>query len=148
MAPDGAPVPLAAPHIDGPLVKAIARAFRWQKMLETGKYATIREIAKAERINPSYVLRVLRLTLLAPATVEALLEGRASAGPTLAEVMGVSGRVGGTSNHPSRIKLRDGTEYEVAGETNPRMVCRRGIILGMKKFETFFFCTQAFYQIL
>jgi hypothetical protein len=44
MAPDGAPVPLAAPHIDGPLVKAIARAFRWQKMLETGKYATIREI--------------------------------------------------------------------------------------------------------
>lgn len=89
LAPNGAPVPLAAPHIDSTLVKAIARAFRWQKMLETGRYATIREIARAERINPSYVSRVLRLTLLAPATVEAILDGRASAGPTLAEAMGV-----------------------------------------------------------
>ena len=89
LSPDGAPVPAMVPHIDSTLVKAIARAFRWQKMLETGRYATIREIAKAERINPSYVSRVLRLTLLAPATVEAILEGRASAGPTLTEAMGV-----------------------------------------------------------
>ena len=89
LAPDGAPMPPSAPHIDSTLVKAIARAFRWQKMLETGRYATIREIAKAERINPSYVSRVLRLTLLAPATVEAILDGRARAGPTLAEAMGV-----------------------------------------------------------
>jgi hypothetical protein len=51
--------------------------------------AAIREIAKAERINPSYVSRVLRLTLLAPATVEAILDGRASNAPTLAEAMGV-----------------------------------------------------------
>jgi len=89
LAPNGAPVPAVVPHIDSTLVKAIARAFRWQKMLETGRYATIREIAKTERINPSYVSRVLRLTLLAPATVEAMLDGRASAGPTLAEAMGV-----------------------------------------------------------
>ncbi len=89
LAPDGAPVPPAAPYIDSTLVKAIARAFRWQKLLETGRYATIREIAKAEKINPSYVSRVLRLTLLAPATVEAILDGRASAEPTLAEAMGV-----------------------------------------------------------
>jgi len=89
LSPDGAPVPAMVPHIDGTLVKAIARAFRWQKMLETGKFTTIREIARAERINPSYVSRVLRLTLLAPATVEAILDGRASAGPTLAEAMGV-----------------------------------------------------------
>jgi hypothetical protein len=81
-------MPPAAPHVDSTLVKAIARAFRWQKMLETGRYATIREIARAERINPSYVSRVLRLTLLAPATVEAILDGRASAVPTLAEAMG------------------------------------------------------------
>jgi len=89
LAPDGAPVPPSAPRIDSTLVKAIARAFRWQRMLETGKYATIKEIARAERINPSYVSRVLRLTLLAPATVEAILDGRASAGPTLAEAMAV-----------------------------------------------------------
>lgn len=58
-------------------------------MLDTGRYATIKEIAKAERINPFYVSRVLRLTLLAPATVEAILAGRAGAGPTLAEAMRV-----------------------------------------------------------
>lgn len=82
-------MPPAAPHVDSTLVKGIARAFRWQKMLESGHYATIKEIARAEKINPSYVSRVLRLTLLAPATVEAILNGRVSAGPTLAEAMAV-----------------------------------------------------------
>jgi hypothetical protein len=87
LAPDGAPVPPMAPHVDSTLVKAIARAFRWQKMLETGRYATIKEIAKAEKINPSYVSRVLRLTLLAPARVEAILNGRETTELTLAEMM-------------------------------------------------------------
>ena len=58
-------------------------------MLETGRFATINEIARAEKINSSYVSRVLRLTLLAPATVEAILDGRADAAPTLAEAMKV-----------------------------------------------------------
>lgn len=89
LAPEGAPMPPSAPQIDSTLVKAIARAFRWQKMLETGRYATIREIARAEKINSSYVSRVLRLTLLAPATVEAILDGRASTVPTLADAMKV-----------------------------------------------------------
>jgi len=82
----GAPTPAAAPHVNSTLVKAIARAFRWQKLLETGQYATIE---KAERINPSYVSRVLKLTLLAPVAVEGVLNGRAVATPTLAEAMGV-----------------------------------------------------------
>jgi hypothetical protein len=89
LAPDGAPVPPASPHVDSTLVKAIARAFRWQKMLETGRFATINEIARAEKINSSYVSRVLRLTLLAPATVEAILDGHADAAPTLVEAMKV-----------------------------------------------------------
>ena len=58
------------------MVKAIARAFRWREMLENGTYATIAEIAAAEKINESYVGRVLRLTLLAPDIVEAVLNGR------------------------------------------------------------------------
>ena len=87
LAPDGAPVPPATPHVDSTLVKAIGRAFRWQKMLETERFATINEIARAEKINSSYVSRVLRLTLLAPATVEAIVAGRANAAPTLAEAM-------------------------------------------------------------
>jgi len=89
LAPNGASLPPAAPPIDSTLVKAIARAFRWQKMPETGRHATIREIARAEKINSSYVSRVLRLTLLAPATVDAILEGRAAEAPTLEDAMGM-----------------------------------------------------------
>jgi hypothetical protein len=65
------------------MIKAIARALRWQKMLETCRYATIKEIAKAEKINPSYVSRILRLTLLAPALVEALVHGRQNSAMSL-----------------------------------------------------------------
>ena len=69
------------------MVKAIARAFRWRKMLENGTYATIAEIAAAEKINESYVGHVLRLTLLAPHIVEAVLNGRQSAGLQLDGLM-------------------------------------------------------------
>jgi hypothetical protein len=78
LSPDGAEV-TAAPvvrRIDNAMVKAIARAFRWRDMLENGEYATFREIAKAEKINESYVGRILRLTLLAPDVVEAILARR------------------------------------------------------------------------
>ncbi len=87
LAPNGATVPATVPHVDSTLIKAIARAFRWQKMLETGRYATIQEIAKAEKINPSYVSRVLRMTLLAPYIVEALLDGRQPTEVTLTVLM-------------------------------------------------------------
>ena len=69
------------------MVKAIARAFRWREMLENGSHATIAEIAAAEKINESYVGRVLRLTLLAPDIVEAILSGKQLAEITLATVM-------------------------------------------------------------
>ena len=62
--PPGAPAQRS--HIDNTLVKALARAFRWQRMLEEGTHATLLDLARAEKINPSYVSRVLRLTLLAP----------------------------------------------------------------------------------
>jgi hypothetical protein len=78
LAPDGKPHTWAAPsrRIDNAMLKAIARAFRWREMLESGTYATIAEIGVAEKINESYVGRVLRLTLLAPDIVEAILGGR------------------------------------------------------------------------
>ena len=72
---------------DNAMVKAIARAHRWRDMLENGTYATIREIAVAEKINESYVGRVLRLTLLAPDIVEAILGGRQPAGLQLDGLM-------------------------------------------------------------
>jgi hypothetical protein len=69
------------------LIKAVARAFRWRRMLETGRFATINELAAAEKINSSYVSRVLRLTLLAPDLVEAILEGTQPEGMTLPTLM-------------------------------------------------------------
>jgi hypothetical protein len=59
-------------RVDNALVKAIARAHRWREMLENGAQATIAEIAAAEKINESYVGRVLRLTLLAPISLRQL----------------------------------------------------------------------------
>jgi hypothetical protein len=56
-------------------------------MLETGRYGTIDELATAEKINSSYVSRVLRLTLLAPHIVEAILDGQQSEGMTLPGLM-------------------------------------------------------------
>ena len=61
---------------DSTLVKALARAFRWKRMLESGEFATIAELAEREGIAPSYMTRVLRLTLLAPDIVEAILDAR------------------------------------------------------------------------
>jgi hypothetical protein len=75
-------------RIDNAMIKAIARAFRWRAMLESGTHATIVEIAAAEKINESYVGRILRLTLLAPDIVEAMLDGRQPAQMTLAVLMG------------------------------------------------------------
>jgi hypothetical protein len=72
---------------DTTLVKAVARAFRWRRMMEAGRYGTINELAAAEKINSSYVSRLLRLTLLAPDIVEAILDGRQPEGMTLPALM-------------------------------------------------------------
>ena len=103
VAPDGSEIaPTNKPQADGTLVKALARAWRWQGLLECGEYGTLADLADAERISRSYVCRVLRLTLLAPdncrtdprrpadARARAAFEavpgrvGQAAAGPPLA----------------------------------------------------------------
>jgi hypothetical protein len=81
VAPDGRELaPTTKLQPDGTLVKALARAHRWQRMLEAGEHATLAELADAEHIGRSYVSRVLRLTLLAPEIVEGILDGRPTAG--------------------------------------------------------------------
>jgi hypothetical protein len=62
-------------RVDNTIVKAIVRAHRWRDMLESGRHATVRDLAKAEAINESYLGRILRLTLLSPTIIEAFLEG-------------------------------------------------------------------------
>jgi hypothetical protein len=88
VSPHGVPTWTAArPRIDNTMVKALARAFRWRRMLETGAFCSVAELATAEAINKSYVSRALRLTLLAPDIVEAILDGRQPAEMTLAVLM-------------------------------------------------------------
>jgi hypothetical protein len=74
-------------QVDITLVKSLARAFRWRRMLEMGHYATVKDLAAGERINASYGSRLLRLTLLAPDLVEAILDGRQPEGMTLPALM-------------------------------------------------------------
>ena len=73
--PDGSPW-APRPRVDNAMVKALARAFRWQRMLDDGVCGTIEELARRERVDRGYMSRVLRLTLLAPEIVEAILDGR------------------------------------------------------------------------
>ena len=88
LTPDGKPGgPSQRERPDSALLKALARGFRWQKMLREGDYQTLEEIADAENINPSYVSRLLRMTLLAPEIVEAILAGTQPAGLTRATAM-------------------------------------------------------------
>ena len=87
IAPDGgdawAP---AKPRPDETLIRALARAHRWKRMLEEGKYRSAAEIAEAEGVTRSFVNRLLRLTLLAPDIVEAILDGRQPKGMQLEEL--------------------------------------------------------------
>ena len=83
----GGMAPRGAAAADTTLVKALARAFRWRRMMEAGRFGTINELAGAEKINSSYVSRLLRLTLLAPEIVEAILDGRQLEGITLPALM-------------------------------------------------------------
>ncbi|RZA28404.1 MAG: hypothetical protein EOP02_07515 [Proteobacteria bacterium] len=83
--PEGSVQP---PRTDATLVKALARAFRWKRMLESGEFATITELAERERLTPSFVARILRLTLLAPHLVEAVLDGGKGCELTLSKAVG------------------------------------------------------------
>jgi hypothetical protein len=82
--PEGATQPRRA---DSTLVKALARAFRWKRMLDSGEFTTIADLAEREGIASSYMTRVLRLTLLAPDIVEAILDGKQGPEVTLARVL-------------------------------------------------------------
>jgi hypothetical protein len=83
----GGMAPRGTSAADTTLVKALARAFRWRRLLESGRYGTIKEMAAAEKMAESYLSRILRLTLLAPDIVEAILDGRQPEGMTLPRLM-------------------------------------------------------------
>ena len=73
--------------IDNSMVKVLARGLRWQRMLYDGTHASIEDMAAAEKINPSYVSRILRLAYLSPTIVEAILDGKYPAHLTMKDLM-------------------------------------------------------------
>jgi hypothetical protein len=86
VAPDGSELaPSSKPQSGGTLIKALVRAWRWQRMLDEGRFASVRELSEAERVSLSDISRILRLTMLAPEIVERILVG--CPGPELAQLM-------------------------------------------------------------
>ncbi|MDO8608143.1 MAG: hypothetical protein Q7R40_16530 [Phaeospirillum sp.] len=86
--PEGEGVPVRAKASpDDTLLKALARAHRWKRMLESGQVVSLNELSEAEKINPSYLTRIYRLTLLAPDIIEAILDGRQPRTLQLADLM-------------------------------------------------------------
>ena len=68
----------ASQRTNNAMLKALAKAYRWRRMIESGTFTSITELAEAESVNQSYACRILRLTLLAPNIVTEILDGRCS----------------------------------------------------------------------
>jgi hypothetical protein len=88
MAPEGAALPAPKPRRDETLIKALVRAHRWRRQIENGLAKSITDLAEQEGVTDAYVCRLLPLTCLAPAIVEAILDGRQPKGLRLAELLG------------------------------------------------------------
>jgi hypothetical protein len=88
MAPGGAAVPAPKPRRDETLVRALVRAHRWRRRIESGKAKSVTDLAEQEGVTDACVCRLLPLTCLAPDIVEAILDGRQPKGLRLAEMLG------------------------------------------------------------
>jgi hypothetical protein len=88
MTPVGAAAPAPKPTRDETLVKALVRAHRWRRRIESGQARSITDLAEHEGVTDAYVCRLLPLTCLAPDIVEGILDGRQPKGLRLAEMLG------------------------------------------------------------
>jgi hypothetical protein len=88
MTPDGAAGPARKPSRNETLVKALVRAHRWRRRIESGHARSITDLAEHEGVTVAFVCRLLPLTCLAPDIVEAILDGRQPKGLRLAELLG------------------------------------------------------------
>jgi hypothetical protein len=88
MTPDGVATPARKPRRDETLVKALVRAHRWRRRIESGQAKSITDLAEQEGVTDAYVCRLLPLTCLAPDIVEAILDGRQPKGLRLAAMLG------------------------------------------------------------
>jgi hypothetical protein len=88
MTPEGAAVPAPKPRRDETLIKALVRAHRWRRRIESGQAKSITDLAEQEGVTVAYVCRLVPLTCLAPDIVEAILDGRQPKGLRLTDMLG------------------------------------------------------------
>jgi hypothetical protein len=88
MAPEGMAMPTPKARRDETLIKALVRAYRWRRQIESGQARSITDLAEQEGVTDAYVCRLLPLTCLAPDLVEAIFDGRQRRGLRLAEMLG------------------------------------------------------------
>jgi hypothetical protein len=88
MTPEGVAAPARKPSRDETLVKALVRAHRWRRRIESGQAKSITDLAEQEGVTDAYVCRLLPLTCLAPDIVEVILDRRHPKGLRLAEILG------------------------------------------------------------
>ena len=112
MTPEGAMMPAPKPRPDETLIKALIRAHRWRRRIESGQAKSITDLAEQGRVTDAYVCRLLPLTCLAPDIVEAILDGRQPKGRRLADVLG---------NGPASWK-----EHRVTWCSGSKVTCTRG----------------------
>jgi hypothetical protein len=86
--PEGAAAPAPKPRRDDTLIKALVRAHRWRRRIESGRAMSITDLAEQEVVTVAYVCRLLPLTCLSPDIVEAILDGRQPKELRLAELLG------------------------------------------------------------
>jgi hypothetical protein len=86
--PEGVAAPAPKPRRDDTSIKALVRAHRWRRKIESGQAKSITDLAEQEGVTDAYVCRLLPLTCLAPDIVEAILDGRQPKGLRLAEMLG------------------------------------------------------------
>jgi hypothetical protein len=88
MTPEAAAAPTPKPRPDETMIKALVRAHRWRRQIESGRAKSITDLAEQEGVTDAYICRLLPLTCLAPDIVEAILDGRQPKGLRLAEMLG------------------------------------------------------------
>jgi hypothetical protein len=88
MTPEGVAAPARRPRRDDTLIKALVRAHRWRRRIESGQAKSITDLAEQEGVTDAYVCRLLPLTCLAPEIVIAILDGRQPKGLRLADILG------------------------------------------------------------
>jgi hypothetical protein len=87
IAPDGSAPPPTKPERDETMIRALVKAHRWRRRIESGKAKSITDLAAQEGVTDAYVCRLLPLTCLAPDIVEAILDGRQPKGLRLAQLL-------------------------------------------------------------